>query len=90
MGTVRLTYRKWTERDWSVLKMKAHEVRVLSASLIEEVIRTAVWSNQSTLLSFIGEKCKSNNRIFNFWILWLWLKESWVGVGAEGLTTLSS
>ena len=57
--TIKLAYRKLTRRDISFLKIKAHEVRVLSSSwaffdkvLLNEILEAAVCSQSSTFAKF--------------------------------------
>ena len=56
-NTIKLAYRKLTNRDISFLKIKAHEVRALSSSWaffdkvpLNEILKAAVW-NQSSMFS---------------------------------------
>ena len=56
---IKLAYRKLTNRDISFLKIKAHEVRVLSFSWaffdkvpLNEILKAAVWSHSSTFAKF--------------------------------------
>ena len=53
--TVKLAYRKLTNKDFPFLKIKAHEVRALSSSwaffskvLLNEILKAAVWNQSST------------------------------------------
>ena len=57
--TIKLTYRKLTRRDISFLKIKAHEVWVLSSSwvffvkvLLIEILKAAVWNQSSTFAKY--------------------------------------
>ena len=57
--TVKLAYRKRTQRGISFLKIKAHEVRVLSSSwaffdkvLLNNILKAAVWNQSSTFAKF--------------------------------------
>ena len=53
--TVKLAYRKLTNKDFPFLKINAHEVRALSSSwaffnkvLLSEILKAAVWNQSST------------------------------------------
>ena len=55
----KLAYRKFTSRDISFLKIKAHEVRALSSSWaffdkvpLKQILKAAVWSHSSTFAKF--------------------------------------
>ena len=57
--TIKLAYRKLNQRDISFLKIKAHEVRVLSSSWaffdkipLNDILKTAVWNQSSTFAKF--------------------------------------
>ena len=57
--TIKLAYRKLTHTDISFLKIKAHEVQVLSSSgaffdkvPLNEILRAAVWNQSSTFAKF--------------------------------------
>ena len=57
--TFKLAYRRLDHRDISFLKIKAHEVRVLSSSWVffdkvplYEIIKAAVWNQSSTFAKF--------------------------------------
>ena len=57
--TTKYAYRKLTRRDISFLKIKAHEVRVLSSSWaffdkvpLNEILKAAVWNQSSTFAKF--------------------------------------
>ena len=55
--TIKLAYRKLTQRNISFLKIKAHEVRALSSWAffdkvpLNEILKAAVWNQSSTLLN---------------------------------------
>ena len=58
-NTIRLAYKKLSKSKIALLKIKAHELRALSASWsymnkipIEDIIKTAVWSSHSTFAKF--------------------------------------
>ena len=57
--TIKIAYRKLTNRDISFIKIKAHEVRALSSSWaffdkvpLSEILKAAVWSHSSTFAKF--------------------------------------
>ena len=57
--TIKLAYRKLTQRDISFLKIKAHEVMALLSSwaffdkvLLNEILKAAVWNQSSTFAKF--------------------------------------
>ena len=57
--TIRLAYKKLSKSKIALLKIKAHELRTLSASWsymnkipIEDIIKAAVWSSRSTFAKF--------------------------------------
>ena len=57
--TIKLAYRKLTRRDISFLKIKAHEVRLLSLSWalfdkvpLNEILKAVVWNQSSTFAKF--------------------------------------
>ena len=57
--TIRLAYKKLSKSKIALLKIKAHELRALSASWsyvnkipIEDIIKAAVWSSRSTFAKF--------------------------------------
>ena len=57
--TIKLAYRKLTHKDFSFLRIKAHEVRALSSSwafsnkvLLNEILKAAVWNQSSTFSKF--------------------------------------
>ena len=57
--TIKLAYRKLTNRDFPFLKIKAHEVRALSSSWaffdkipLNEILKAAVWNQSSTFAKF--------------------------------------
>ena len=58
-SVIRLAYKKLSTVKLSILKSKAHELRALSRSWdyfnktpIEDIVRAAVWSNQSVFAKF--------------------------------------
>ena len=57
--TIKLAYKKLTNRDFPFLKIKAHEVRALSSSRaffdkvpLNEILKAAVWNQSSTFAKF--------------------------------------
>ena len=57
--TIRLAYKNLSKSKVALLKIKAHELRALSASWsyfnktpVEDVIKAAVWSSRSTFAKF--------------------------------------
>ena len=57
--TIKLAYRKLTNRDFPFLEIKAHEVRALSSSWaffdkvpLNEILKAAVWNQSSTFAKF--------------------------------------
>ena len=57
--TIKLAYRKLTNRDFPFLKIKAHEVRALSSSWaffdkvpLNEILKAAIWNQSSTFAKF--------------------------------------
>ena len=69
--TIKLAYRKLTRRDFSFLKIKAHEVRVLSSSWaffdkvpLNEILKAAVWNQSSTFSKILLERYVSANGKF--------------------------
>ena len=57
--TIKLAYRKCSNRDISFLKTKTHEVRALSSSWaffdkvpLDEILKAAVWNHSSTFAKF--------------------------------------